>query len=155
MVLARNVILWCCPRDIKKTINRVKVRLLSSSQDSNLEPTAYADIGHKIFCSDRAGTRTPNPQLRRLMLYPIELHGQGISKISKLILFCKACLWQKAVAHPPDSYRESYRTKIISRFQRYNLYINKASLRAEGCYHIFPIAIGRATGPNNFKVSKI
>ena len=30
----------------------------------------------QIFCGDPGGSRTPNPQFRRLMLYPVELRGR-------------------------------------------------------------------------------
>ena len=45
-----------------------------------------------VYISDPTGTRTPNPQLRRLMLYPVELSDLARRSVRMSINFLRPSL---------------------------------------------------------------
>jgi hypothetical protein len=45
---------------------------------SQILKIAFVFLGSAlVLCGDPGGSRTPNPQIRSLMLYPVELRGRG------------------------------------------------------------------------------
>ena len=58
----------------------------------------------QYFLSDPTGTRTPNRQLRRLMLYPVELSDQSIHDERKLVMSISSS--SQNLQRLPNSFRK-------------------------------------------------
>jgi hypothetical protein len=72
---------------------------LNSIERERHRPCAQA--GCRLTSGDPGGSRTPNPQFRRLMLYPVELRGRDVS--SRLSAKTEWCALRDSNSRPSGS----------------------------------------------------